>query len=307
MKILFTGASSFTGFWFVNQLCENKHQVNCILTGSSLDDYSGVRKARLMLLEPSVNYIFSTRFGDENFINQVKAEEYDLICHHAAYVNNYKEPSFDVIEATKNNTNNVFQLMQVLQTVKCKHLLLTGSVFEGSEGLAKDNSIHFSPYGLSKSLSYQVFDFYAKASNINIAKFVIPNPFGPYEEPRFTAYLMNKWKNNEVPHVGTPDYIRDNIPVALLANYYTHFCNDFINGKQSKISPSSFAGSQGSFTQIVANEVKKRTNWNCEFVLDKQTNFAEPMDRIGVDKIAEVENDFSYSNFWDEFVNYYNV
>jgi hypothetical protein len=21
-------------------------------------------------------------------------------------------------------------------------------------------------------------------------KFVVPNPFGPYEEPRFTAYLM---------------------------------------------------------------------------------------------------------------------
>ena len=40
---------------------------------------------------------------------------------------------------------------------------------------------------------------------------MIPNPFGPYEEPRFMAYLMKTWLKGEVARVQTPRYVRDNI------------------------------------------------------------------------------------------------
>ena len=34
MKILFTGASSFTGYWFVKTLAEAGHEVICPLRGA---------------------------------------------------------------------------------------------------------------------------------------------------------------------------------------------------------------------------------------------------------------------------------
>ena len=47
-------------------------------------------------------------------------------------------------------------------------------------------------------------------------KFVIPDPF--FEEPRFYNYLVQSWLKAEVPAVRTPLYVRDNIPVDLLAS-----------------------------------------------------------------------------------------
>jgi UDP-glucose 4-epimerase len=52
---------------------------------------------------------------------------------------------------------------------------------------------------------------------------VIPNPFGLYEEPHFTAYLMTTWLASETPRVQTPRYVRDNIHVSLLAKAYAAF------------------------------------------------------------------------------------
>jgi UDP-glucose 4-epimerase len=46
--------------------------------------------------------------------------------------------------------------------------------------------------------------FYAAREGFTFEKFVIPNPFGPYEEPRFTAYLMKTWVAGETARAQTP-------------------------------------------------------------------------------------------------------
>ena len=76
-------------------------------------------------------------------------------------------------------------------------MLLSGSVFEGGEGAGSQGLPDFSPYGLSKALTAQVFRFDCGRAGLGLGKFVIPNPFGPYEEPRFTAYLMKNWLAGE--------------------------------------------------------------------------------------------------------------
>ncbi len=58
---------------------------------------------------------------------------------------------------------------------------------------------------------------------VAVSKFVIANPFGPFEEPRFGAYLVNTWRKGEVAEVRTPRYLRDNIHVDLLALAYAKF------------------------------------------------------------------------------------
>jgi len=46
----------------------------------------------------------------------------------------------------------------------------------------------FSPYGLSKGLTAQAFRYWCGALDVPLGKFVLPNPFGPFEEPRFCHY-----------------------------------------------------------------------------------------------------------------------
>ena len=114
--------------------------------------------------------------------------------------------------------------------------MLSGSVFEGGEGAGSQGLPDFSPYGLSKALTAQVFRYYCDPRGLSLGKFVIPNPFGPYEEPRFTAYLMKNWLAGGTPSCSSPAYVRDNIHVSLLAKAYARFAASL---PKSRVSPRS--------------------------------------------------------------------
>src|ERR1700761_8970308 len=98
MKILFTGASSFTGFWFVKTLAAAGHEVISPVTGE-LESYTDVRKQRIEKLKPLCNLISGTPFGSENFLKIAGSQKIDLLCHHAADVRNYKSEDFDTVSA----------------------------------------------------------------------------------------------------------------------------------------------------------------------------------------------------------------
>ena len=98
----------------------------------------------------------------------------------------YKSPDFDTTGAVRNNTQNLSVVLQTLESTGCGKVLLTGSVFEGGEGAGSEGLPDFSPYGLSKALTAQVFRYYCNRAGLSLGKFVIPNPFGPYEEPSST-------------------------------------------------------------------------------------------------------------------------
>lgn len=305
MKILFTGASSFTGYWFAKALAEDGHEVICTYTATGANAYNDVRAERVQRLQTLVKPVFGMCFGDERFIQLIQAERFDLFCHHAADVTNYKAADFDVTAALANNTSNIYPTLSALAESGCKNIVLTGSVFEGGEGAGSQGLPHFSPYGLSKSLTAQVFEYYAERFGLGFGKFVIPNPFGVFEEPRFTAYLMKAWLKGDAPKVNTPDYIRDNIHVGLLALYYRFFCNEMGRDGLRKLAPSDIACSQGMFTKQLSSEVSARLNIPCDFELAKQVDFSEPFMRLNTDRIQAITDSFSVSNAWDEFVAYY--
>jgi UDP-glucose 4-epimerase len=183
-------------------------------------------------------------------------------------------------------------------------IVLTGSVFENDEGAGSGNLEAFSPYGLSKGLTWQVFRYYAQSRQISLGKFVIPNPFGPYEEPRFTHYLIKNWFAGAKPLVNTPSYVRDNIHVSLLAKAYAHFVATQPNGI-SRVGPSGYIESQGAFTHRIANEMRKRLSLKCEFALKSQTEFSEPRIRINTDAADTRILDWSEMAAWDEVAKYY--
>ena len=125
-------------------------------------------------------------------------------------------------------------MLEALRADGLKGVVMTGSVFEQDEGAGETPLVAFSPYGLSKGLTAEVVRHRCREFGLRYGKFVIPNPFGPLEEPRFCAYLVRTWRKGEIARVNTPSYIRDNIHVSLLAAAYAKFVGEIGAGEGTR-------------------------------------------------------------------------
>ena len=297
MKILFTGASSFTGFWFVNELTARGHEVTCTLRS----DYSGIRKLRADKLADCKR--IDARFGSNEFVNLLSKESFDILCHHAARVKGYKNLDFDVGTALMNNTFNLYRVVDAFKKSGGKKIVITGSISERGEGDGTKPLPAIYPYGLSKTLTSETFDYFARRFDIPLQKFVIPNPFGPYEEERFTTYLLKNWKDGRRPEIKTPLYVRDNIPVSLLSKAYASYVEN--QSAPEKFNPSCYVSTQGEFTKRFASAIRKRLALPCEYTLCTQTEFPEPLERYNTDPLDHEEYSWNEGHFWDELANYY--
>ena len=305
MKVLFTGGSSFTGFWFIRELAAAGHDVTAIFRKRP-DEYSDtVRCQRVALASGASRGIYGCSFGDERFFALIAEGGWDLLCHHGADVTNYKSPEFDAVGALRNNAHNLPLVLEAIRNVGCRRLLLTGSVFESGEGAGSEGLPDFSPYALSKALTAQTFGYYCGRAKIGLGKFVIPNPFGPFEEPKFTAYLMKGWLAGTTPACSSPIYVRDNIHVSLLAKAYVRFAVDLPTSGSVRINPSGYAESQGAFTLRLAQEMRPRLKLPCLVELKKQIDFSEPRVRINVDLPDADALGWDESAAWDEMARYY--
>lgn len=306
MKILLTGASSFTGMWFARELARAGHQVFATFQKRPEEYADALRRKRVAVVLEACEGIFGCSFGDAKFLDLAGRERWDLFCHHAADVTNYRSPDFDLVSALGNNVRNIEGVLDTFLVNGSPSILLTGSVFENDEGAGSEGLPAFSPYGLSKSFTFQTFRYYANRAGLGLGKFVIPNPFGPYEDPRFTAYLMKTWFARETATVNTPAYVRDNIHVSLLAKVYVKFANDLLgNSGKVQVHPSGYAESQGAFTLRFAREMKTRLGLDCEVGLKHQVDFQEPRVRINTDLPDTQSLGWDESRAWDEIAGYY--
>ena len=156
MKILFTGASSFTGYWFIKELHNAGHEIYSTFRRESKNEYRNIRKKRISNLLDLCEPLWNCKFGDSRFLDIIKTG-FDVICHHGAEVKDYNSPKFNFNNAVLNNTYNIQHVMQALSKIGTKKVIITGSVFENNEGIGSNELDAFSPYGLSKGLTYQVF------------------------------------------------------------------------------------------------------------------------------------------------------
>jgi UDP-glucose 4-epimerase len=306
MRVLFTGASSFTGYWFVRELVAAGHQVVAAFRGDGR--YEGLRGERTRRVLELCEARFGCAFGDDDFLALTKSgsASFDVLCHHGAQVGDYRSPDFDPYQAAAANLRRLPDALKALKGRGCGRLVLTGSVFEANEGVGSAPPRAFSPYGLSKGLTAAAAEFYTHREGVTFEKFVIPNPFGPYEEPRFTAYLMKAWLTGETARVQAPRYVRDNIHVSLLAKAYAAFVGASpAPGSVRRLNPSFYPESQGAFAQRVRTEAAARLGLPCRLELGTQTEFPEPAARINTDLLDAEDLGWSEAKAWDEFVTYY--
>lgn len=298
MDIVFTGGTSFTGVWFVQELTRAGHRVWAPLKQKK-EAYTGLRKSRLEWLESCAYVEFDCPFGSDPFFSFLgKLPSLHLFCHHAADVTDYKSPDFNVAAALENNTKNLKKCLGMIKEKGCGKLLLTGTVFEPGEGAGSDNLRAVSPYGLSKGLTSAYFKYYTEMQGVKLKKFVIPNPFGPLEEIRFTTFLAKNWLARTLAPVTQPAYVRDNIPVSLLSKAYLHFAeNDDL-----QMNPSGYVESQGTFASRFQIEMKKRLQVPCELEFKTQTEFPEPRVRINTHPLTL---NWDERKFWDDLAAFY--
>jgi UDP-glucose 4-epimerase len=299
MKVLLTGASSFTGYWFARALNEAGAHVVAPLRGALADYREGARAERVRRLSSAAEIIETAPFGSDRFFALAKVGGYDILCHHAAQVGDYRSVDFDIAGALAQNTANLRAVLETLRNGGLKGAILTGSVFEQNEGAGEAPLVAFSPYGLSKGLTADVFRHRCREAGVRYAKFVIPNPFGPLEEPRFCAYLIRAWKKGEVARVNTPLYVRDNIHVSLLAAAYVKFAGEIASGAcRDRLSPSGYVEAQGAFAERFAAAMRPRLGMECKLELGKQTDFSEPLMRVNVDAATRYVPNWS-ETAWD--------
>src|SRR5690349_2149548 len=113
MRVLFTGASSFTGYWFARELTRAGHKVLATFRQRPEDYADEVRRKRVALALQSCDGAFGCSFGDERFV-ELAGQGWDVLCHHAAEVTNYKDPAFDAIAALERNTRGIAAVLEAL-------------------------------------------------------------------------------------------------------------------------------------------------------------------------------------------------
>ena len=305
MRILLTGASSFTGSWFASALARAGHVVTTPFRGA-LDSYQGERAERVKALSELVEPVWGVSFGDNRFLDLVSSRGFDLLCHHAAEMTDYRSWDFDPLAAAAANTRSARAIFEKLAAKDGRGVVVTGSVFEPFEGVGDPLRRAFNPYGLSKHLSFEILRMEAERLGFGVGKFVIPNPFGPREEFRFTSFLAREWMAGRTPKVATPDYIRDNIHVSLLTESYVDFVGR-MNGQADPLraAVSGYIESQGAFAHRMSRELAPRLGRPCPVELANQADFPEPLIRINQNLAAQDHPDWSEGEAWDALAGYY--
>jgi len=305
MRALLTGASSFSGCWFATKLHAAQFSIVTPLRGA-LSAYTGVRAERVNKLGEVAEIVANCPFGGACFLNLIENNNFDVLCHHAARVGDYRSLNFDVPGALAENTCNFQAILERMLGKGLKAVIYTGTIFEANEGAGNAPMRAFSPYGLSKGLTAQVMHYWCTHYEVPFGKFVISNPFGPLEEARFCAYLMRMWQTGQVAEVRTPTYLRDNIHVDLLALAYADFVKRTVEqGRSAHFGPMGYVETQGAFSERYAQAMRPRLGLDCKLKLLQQTDFSEPLVRINSHAIDIRALAWSESGAWDGIADYY--
>jgi nucleoside-diphosphate-sugar epimerase len=303
-RVLLTGASSFTGMWIAEALAVAGFQVLAPLLRPKAD-YDPERLARIARVEQVAEVAYDRPFGSPAFLDLVQAHpDIAALAHHAADITGYRDPGFDATAAFGRNLAGAPEVLRALAEQGARVLLVTGTVFEAGEGDCPDWTLAVTPYGLSKTLTNIAFQHQAAWAGLRFGRFVIPSPYGPFEQQRsFPAYLFRSWAAGETPVVRTPLYLRDHLPAPQLARAYAAQLKALLDDPAAPevARPSGWIATQGDFAAKVAAETARRLGRDCPVAFADQIEFPEPLRRINRDPAPAIDE----AAFWDQYVRWY--
>jgi UDP-glucose 4-epimerase len=296
-RVLFTGLSSFTGYWFTEKLAEKGYKVvGCLSHNKSY--YNSDQTKRLNQANSNIRIEQNASFGSENFLQLISDFKPEVFSFHHALVTGYKDPSFNVENAISNNLNNYPEVIKRLTESGCKQIIMTRSIFE--KGLGKtDVESDISPYGHSKRKTFETFS-QAVPKDIKLRSFVICNPVGRYEGNNLTSYLIKCWIEGKLASLMQPKLVRDFVPIDLLSNSYAQF----IGANEQMIIPSHLPVSNYEYARKLGDITRKLKNIQTPIdTTNEKYDQNEAFVRTGIDKVDFTSKD-QEELFWEEFVDH---
>lgn len=303
-RVLLTGGSSFTGLWIAEALAAVGHEVTAVLARAP-EAYEPLRRDRLERLRRVAEVRPEHRLGSAALLELVHTRSFDLFAHHGADIPGYREPGYDAQAGAARNLEGAEPTLAALAERGLQAVIVTGTAFEPGEGGGGPAAPAVSPYGLSKGLTNQRWRELAQARGLAFGKFVIANPFGPLEQGRLVWSLFQSWFAERPGVVRTPAYVRDNLPVPLLAAAYVRLAQALLGGAERErvARPSGYVAPQGLFALKVATEAAARLGRPCELELAVQPELAEPYIRVNDEPC--LLGDWGERAFFDAYVAYY--
>tara|TARA_B100000579_G_scaffold422505_1_gene424602 strand:- start:1163 stop:2071 length:909 start_codon:yes stop_codon:yes gene_type:complete len=301
MRLLFLGASSFTGYHFVNKISDNKqNKIYCTLT-KNLNKYKSTRLERIKLLNKKKNIFFinKVKFGDKKFIKLLSRKKFDIIClHHASTKNYNNDLKFNLNKSIKENTPNIRKVFSKIHNQTT--IIVTNTIYQ------KINEKKYkavNKYGISKSITYDKIKSICKEFDFKLKSIFITNPWGILEEKKLNYYLINNWLKNKKTFISHPNYIRDNIYIDKLTKYYLKILNS--NSTKINYFPSGYCSTNKVFIEAFKIKFEKFFNKKVKIEYANNAKYSQPMSRINGKKISK--KIFIKEDLRKYFLNYKNL
>jgi nucleoside-diphosphate-sugar epimerase len=295
MKVLLTGATSFTGCHIARALLDSGAQVYATLTKSKAhyQDDSLIQK-RLQHAK-GAEWISECAFGSDTMFSLVKMRQIDIFINHGASIKGYRSPDFNFEESAIKGLHNAAKLMACLKENGCKGLIHSGTVFEANQNLPA-----MSPYGLAKGKVWEGLKTECKNAKLSLSKIVIANPIGPFEnDDRLIPVFARMWREGKTPSLTTPGQSWDNVPAPWLAAVYLDEAKRLMDspaGLLRERRPSGFTISNEELVGRIAKELKGLHGKAFRFEI--KDNGAQSPSRLNDEKLAELKNPDTIQNFW---------
>ena len=310
MKILLTGVSSFTGFCLAKELSKSGYLITCPLPRSKTS-YSGLKKKRLGIISEKVNICYNSPFGSENFM-KILDGGFTIYCLHGAYVEGYQSDEFDFSYALNQNLNQIDSVLKVAKSYGCKSVIWTSSIFEDAVNTEeKVSGVHrpvWLKYALSKKISFLCIRELCANYGLGFSRFVISNPFGPYEDAKFCYHLVHNILAGKKFDVQSPYYVRDMIHIGHLSESYVMLVKNSIDGDiTDELRPSEYPMRMIDFAALLCKKINHYYGIDYELGFCEQKKYDEPLVLVNNNNIRSDLYSYNESSQWNRYFQYYNV
>jgi UDP-glucose 4-epimerase len=214
MKICVTGGAGFIGSWVAEAYRDAGHDVTIVDNFSTgrLDNVpDGIRLVRCDMGDPALSNLFLQ-------------ERFDVVNHHAAYM----ELRVSVDQPIRDASNNILGTLKVFEAARQSgvgHLIniSSGGAVYGIQDEYPATELHavrpLSPYGVAKATSEMYAAYYRAVHSMRVTNLRYTNVYGPRQNPfgeaGVIAIFVQKFLKGETPIInGDGTQTRDYIHVA---------------------------------------------------------------------------------------------
>ena len=271
MRVLFTGSSSFTGYYFLKEINKQKIKTFAIFSrniSSYKKNYQKeILKSELKYIKPRLNI----KFGSPKYLKLIQNEKIDTICFHHFIVGNLdKEYKFRV--NLKKILKNLEEVIYYLSLNGKTTILYTSSVYQRIS--AKNSYINDQSrinYGFTKQILFQILKYFCKKNKINLIDFELQNPIGQFEkENSLPFYIASSFFEKSKINLNHPSRI---------------FKYQFID----KISKD--------YVKVLINKKKYQSKYKKNTVLEFKN--------ILFNNFTKVSKQKTKNSFWNSYYKYY--